>query len=186
MKVVVVGHAGVGKSVLIGTLMSGTLRWRENHIMTREITVALWKTGGWELRMWDLPGQPEFNVSHHQFLSVGSRGVFVVVRLDQHLRIEYQLCYWLSVIEARQDRGVVSKIILVGTCSALDAGINRGQLLSDMRDAFQCLDVVDLHFISSKPVEIMKKGEFLSLRDELHRLIPQFEISMTVLFLLHP
>ena len=105
--------------------------------MTQEISVNVWKTGGMELHMLDLPGQPEFYVSHHQFLPVGSQGIFiVVVWLDKHLQIEYQFHHWLSVIEAQQDNSIVSKIILVGTCLDVSSRIEHTWLLKDLQEAF--------------------------------------------------
>ena len=65
--------------------------------MTPKIEVSVWKIGCMELRMWDLPGQPAFHVSH-QFHSMGGRGIFIVmVCLEKEGCIEYQFRHWLPV-----------------------------------------------------------------------------------------
>ena len=70
--------------------------------MTTEIGVREWKQGEIRLKMWDLPGQPELYVSHHFFLTVGSRGVYVVVirAIDEVEMIRGQLYHWFSVLKA--------------------------------------------------------------------------------------
>ena len=81
-------------------------------------------------------------------------GLGMFALLDEKLRIEYQFCHWLSVIEARQDRGITTKIILVGTCLDLSDGIDREESLDNLRDAFQRLEIVDLIYLPCTPPQL--------------------------------
>ena len=78
----------------------------------------------------------------------------MMVRLDEELQIEYQFHHWLSVIEVRQDRGIITKIILVGTCLDLSDGIDCEELLDNLQDAFQRLEIVDLIYLPCTPPQL--------------------------------
>ena len=90
--------------------------------LTEQVEMHVWKAGKAILRLWALPGQSEFYVSHHFFMSTGRRGLFVIVvnLEDSEETMEYQLKHWLSIVEAKHsrhdlDNGKVNPVVIVAT-----------------------------------------------------------------------
>ena len=84
----------------------------------------------------------------------------VVVRLDMPVRIKYQLRHWLSVIEARQDPQIQTRVILVGTHLDKFDGPHREDMLATLRSAFQRLQIVDLIYLSCVPQQLESQKDF--------------------------